>query len=237
MEIMKRFIVSCLALLAFGTVLHPAAANWWEMQSICKPDNTTCYKSPMGRGFEVGFWDTGAGCWGMKLVCGEALIEPQFDSEPKSKSDLAGNVGISTDFDTNVLFGGCFGARKITGGGSMTLINGQEVKIWCPGILESPDAVDLPNGEAQPNPQPDCEFLADREYVDILNGKCWGKKFPRPEYTIVCENGFARLFIMNGAQEITPIRSSSIPATQSAANAIFDDIQRAASERRSKHFR
>jgi len=189
----------------------------------------------MGTGFEPKEWDMGAGCWGMKLICNEALTDPDGPvPEPKSKGDIATNNGISTDFDTNTLFGGCFGARKIVNG-NMTFIDGIPVKVWCPGVLNSP-TVEWPNGNgAQPKP-PTCEQLAANYFIDIDNGKCWGKKFPEPEYMITCEAGVARLFIMNGAQEISP-RHSSVPATHSAANDIFDIMQRAASEKRQMHFK
>ena len=137
----------------------------------------------MGAGYfydttEPTSWDEDADCWGKKLVCVEALKNSTAtEPVPLKLNQLTNTSIISSDFDIMTLNASdnCFGVRKTANGGATASVNGQYVKVWCPGILDNPDEI-VENGEITLGTQPDCDYLATREHVDVQNGKCYGKR-------------------------------------------------------------
>lgn len=216
-----------------------AATQWWQQPTICRMDTSKCYSS-MGVGYDSGFWDAASGCWGMKLVCAEALNNPIGDEPvPMSKAAIANNTGISLDFDVGTLNGNCFGARRSGSGSNTTIVGGISVKVWCRGVLNNPDQI-TSTGEIKGGAQPTCSELAEDGWVAALNGKCWGRKYPVSEYHIECGSGElpTRIIALNKADFITGGGSApaNVPTTQAAANTLFDAMQAAAKAQRALHF-
>ena len=109
------------------TATAGAATPWWEQQTVCRLNPASCYTSMLGAGYDSGMWDANAGCWGMKLICGDALTNTN-DTTPVGKTEIARGTNISTDYDINILDGDCFGVRKTSIDGSMAL--NQHAEHW-----------------------------------------------------------------------------------------------------------
>ena len=194
-----------------------AATPWWEQATICRINPANCYTS-MGIGYEPGMWDANANCWGMKLICGDALTNTN-NITPVGRTEIAAGTNINTDYDVNVLDGECFGARKTSTDGTMASVNGALVRVWCDGILSHVDET-IENGEITYGAQPTCAELATDGYVDIQNGKCHGKYYDPSRYYIQCTGEIPTLIVLNGANYETG--TSSYPQTQSDADVIFN---------------
>jgi hypothetical protein len=184
-----------------------AATPWWEQNDICHPNPSKCYTS-MNIGYfyddnDVDSWDTVSQCWGKKYICAVALKNPT-DSEPVAltRGQIADTTIVnSKDFDLTELNGDCFGVRKTTNGGTMAYVNGNQVRVWCNGILENPDDnAGLSNGDIPVDGiEPDCTQLSEMGFAAIQNGKCYGKQYNISKYRILCDaNDKPSLVILNG---------------------------------------
>ena len=216
-----------------------AATPWWQQPTICRPNPTSCYAS-MGMGFDTEMWDATGNCRGLKLVCPNATTANDTDPVAMGKLTIAAGTGINPDFDTNVLANDCFGARKTTANGSMASVNGSFVKVWCNGVLPSPDET-LSSGEIKFGTQPKCTDLSSDGWVAVLNSTCYGKYFDQSDYYIECEGNTEtpkRIVQLNGATGITGTGSAptTYPTSVAAARDIFDAMQATSAAQRAEHF-
>ncbi len=229
----KIFAVSLISILASHGA--NAAINWWERPTVCRLDPTDCYTS-MGTGYDSEMWDANSECWGMKLICPEALKREEYQPVPMGKTEIAKGTEIKQDFNTDILNGDCFGVRKTTSNGTMASVNGEYVRVWCNGILENPDEF-LTNGEITYGAQPTCSDLAEYGYVGVVNNRCYGKYYDQSEYFIECEGDDllpSRIILLNGADYTAP--SGDAPADKSAADKIFDQMESVSETQRQKYF-
>lgn len=213
-----------------------ATTPWWHQPSICRVNNAVCYPT-LGIGFDDALWDTGSNCRGMKLVCPDALTAGGRDAVAMGKTALSKGTGIKPDFDTNVLNGDCFGARKTSANGTLASVNGNYVNVWCPGILTNPDE-NVASGEITYGAQPTCQSLADDGYAAVVNNKCYGKQYSLDKYFIECGRDLlpSRIIVLNGADVTAPATASN-PATRSAANAKFSTMMSVSKTQRDKYFK
>ncbi len=229
----KYFLISALSMICANAF---AAVPWWQQPTICRFDPTNCYPT-MGAGFDKGLWDTDSKCWGLKMVCPAALSANPSDPMAISRRDIERGIGIKRDFDTAVLNGDCFGARKTTANGTMASVNGKFVNVWCAGVLDNADE-ELPNGEITFGAQPTCETLARDGYVAVVNNRCFGKYFDDTEYYIECDGGATtpnRLIILNGADPSSA--QGATPADKSAADAMFNKMLGTSQKQHKKYFK
>lgn len=210
----KAFLFS----LCFISANAFAAIPWWEQPTICRLNPSTCYTA-MGAGYETEMWDANANCWGVKLICGDALTNTNRTTAV-GKTEIAHGTNINPDYDTSILDGDCFGVRKTSTDGSMASVNGTMVRVWCNGILPHVDET-IENGEITYGTQPNCESLAPNGYVAIANGNCYGKYYDTSRYYIQCNGEIPTLIVLNGAEYDTSGRAT-YPLTQSDADAIFN---------------
>ncbi len=213
-----------------------AAIPWWQQPTICRLNPAHCYTS-MGAGFDSGMWDAGANCWGLKLICPEATTASDSEPVPMGRNEIASNDGINRDFDTNILNGDCYGARKTISNGSMASVNGDYVNVWCNGILDNPDET-LAHGEITYRSQPTCAGLAENGYVGVLNGRCYGKYYNPNEYFIECAGTSIlpkRLIVLNGADYTVP--ANGAPKDKNEANRKFDIMESTSRTQREKYFK
>jgi hypothetical protein len=240
---MKKII--CSSLFAICSLTAQAATPWWLQPTICQLSPTKCYPS-MGAGFDAGMWDATSNCWGLKLICPDAFVSGGgYDPVPVSKTTLMAGTGIKADFDTDLFFAadGCYGARRTAGGGAYAVVGGQQVKIYCTGVLRNPTET-LANGEITTGPQPTCAELAADGWVAVQNGNCFGKQYSVLDYFIECDGGTydlpTRIVAIRGASSFVTGGSGAsgggIPATQSAANSLFDLMMQTSSQRKSAQF-
>lgn len=233
---MKKTIMSfCITLC---TIAAANALSWWEQPTICRISPTDCYVG-MDAGIDRELWDTSGNCWGMKMICPDATVAGGRNPVPMERAAIAGGHGIKPDFDTNVLNGDCYGARKTTANGSMASVGGKFVRVWCPGILGAPDEV-LPNGEIIINGrQPTCAKLAADGYAAVQNDVCWGKHYDVSKYYIDCGNADAdipaRLIVLNGADYTTG--TTNAPTDRTAADKLFDEMYSVSSTQHGKYFK
>ncbi len=215
-----------------------AATPWWEQPTVCRLNPTNCY-SAMGAGFESGMWDSTSNCWGLKLICPEALTEPATQPIPIERTALKSGKGILSDFDTDALSasGDCYGRRKSSKNGATVSVNGKYVNVYCPGILDNPDET-LENGEIVYNNQPTCQTLAESGYVATLNDDCFGKYYDISNYFIECGGTSllpARIIILNGADY--NITHPGMPQTMDAANKMFETMYSTSKIQHDKYFK
>ncbi|MDR0803625.1 MAG: hypothetical protein LBO08_00850 [Rickettsiales bacterium] len=225
---MKRilFIIHYSLLIALCT--HGVqGASWWDQETICKINPAQCYVS-MGAGFNNQLWDSIGKCWGMKLICPDALVAASGQPIALEKRKIETNTGIREDYDTGILGddGDCFGARKTSGGGYAT-VNGSQVKIWCDGILSNATE-SVSGGEITTGVQPTCAALAADGYVSVLNGGCWGKSYPASQYYIECGAGETplRIIALNGTNDYGATGTAMTPdAAQNLMQTMFETSQ------------
>lgn len=248
---MKKLFTASLisAICSFGiasdvlaAISKPATSvPWWLQPTVCKPNTASCY-SNMGAGFDSGMWDATSNCWGLKMVCSDATTNTS-DTEPVAmgKTTVASGIGINSDFDTNVLNGDCFGARKTVSNGSSVSIDGDFVNVWCSGVLDNPTEI-VPNGEIKTGVQPTCKELAANGWVGVLNQRCYGKYFDPSKYYIECEGTNLlpkRIIILNGSDKVIgsgSAPSANYPTDTSAAATLFDKMQGVSAGKKSQHF-
>lgn len=230
---MKKFIwILSVAIISSAN----AITQWWQQPTVCRLDPTNCY-SAMGMGFESGMWDATANCWGIKLICPQAMTTPQTEPVPVGRSDITAGKGINPDFDVTVLNGDCFGVRKTTANGTKVSVNGTYVNVWCDGILDRPDER-VTSGEITYGTQPTCSRLATDGYVAVVNNRCYGKHFNESEYFIECNGSDilpSRLIILNGADYNTG--GANIPTTANEADTIFDQMYKTSQAQYKQYFK
>ena len=209
---MKKICLFSLLLIASNAI---AATPWWEQPTVCRLNPSGCYAT-MGTGYDSGMWDAGANCWGMKVICGDALKNTN-QTTPVGKTEIARGTNINPDYDINILNGDCFGVRRSSSDGTMASVDGSYVRVWCAGILQNSDET-VDNGEITYGTQPTCATLATDGYIAIQNGKCFGKYYDPSQYFIQCNGENPSLIVLNGA----PMGDTSYPLTQSDADAIFN---------------
>ena len=211
-----------------------AAVPWWLQPTICKVDTTVCY-SNMGTGYDIGMWDATSRCRGLKMICADATTNPNdTDSVLMGRAEIAAKTGLSQDFDTDILAGDCFGARKTSGNGNLVSVDGNFVKVWCNGVLPNPDE-QVANGEIKFGTQPKCDDLAPDGWVAVLNQRCYGKQFDPSNYFIECTGSNdlpSKIIVLNGAWN-TPV-AAGYPATVAAAKSLFDTMQSVSAAQRNK---
>lgn len=220
----KLFILSIISIITSGA---SAATPWWQQAKVCKLNPTSCYTG-MGAGYDSDMWDSGNNCWGLKLICPEALTATANEPVAMIRKDISNRTGIKPDFDTNVLNGDCFGARKVSSNGSQASVGGTFVNVWCSGILNTPDET-VANGEITYGTQPTCKELKENGFVGVPNGRCYGKYYSPSEYYIECSGNAAlpdRIIVLNGADYENA--SAATPNDMQSANALFDAMQRTA---------
>ena len=233
----NKYLLFAICSFAIAPAAH-AATPWWLQPTICKFNPTKCYTN-MGAGFDTGMWDAGSNCWGMKLVCPDALTASPRDPQPVAKTVLMAGTGINADFDTDTFSSadGCYGTRR--GSGAYAMVNGVQVKVWCHGILMNPTET-LSNGEITSGAQPTCAQLAADGIVAIQNGNCFGKKYSTNDYFIECGAGElpTRIVQIRGASNFVTGTGSAggVPVTQSAANSMFDAMISTSTGRRNASF-
>lgn len=222
----------------FCGISHAATTPWWLQPTVCRLDPTGCYPT-MGAGFDSEMWDATSNCWGLKLICPDALLDGSRTAQPMGRAEIARDGGkkISTDFNTDLLGpdGDCFGRRKTSENGTVASVGGTLVKVWCPGILNNPDET-LTNGEITYGTQPTCSQLAENGYVGVENGRCYGKYFDSAQYYIECGNTLepARLIVLNGADYTASMNGA--PADATAAEQLFDTMYSVSQAQHAKYF-
>ena len=237
---MKTNIIICTLLFALCSLgdTYAATTPWWMQPTVCRLDPTDCYTT-MGMGFDSEMWDATSNCWGLKLICPDALVAYSRDPVPMGRAEIARDGGkkIKVDFDTNLLGtnGDCFGRRKTSENGTVASVNGTNVYVWCPGILDKPDET-LPNGEITYGTQPTCKSLAEYGYVGIENGRCYGKYFDNAKYFIECGTALmpTRLIVLNGANYTAPMNGA--PIDMDAAERLFDKMYNVSQTQHAKYF-
>lgn len=222
----------------FCGISHAATTPWWLQPTVCRLDPTGCYPT-MGAGFDSEMWDATSNCWGLKLICPDALLDGSRTAQPMGRAEIARDGGkkISTDFNTDLLGpdGDCFGRRKTSENGTVASVGGTLVKVWCPGILDNPDET-LTNGEITYGTQPTCSQLAENGYVGVENGRCYGKYFDSAQYYIECGNTLepTRLIVLNGADYTASMNGAPTDAT--AAEQLFDKMYSVSQAQHAKYF-
>lgn len=231
--------------LLFALNIIPAisATNtpWWLRPTVCKINPTNCY-SDMTYGYlnEMGnpdSWDNTSNCWGLKLICPEALTTGDKQPVALERTEIERSQKINSDYDVNKLSAtrDCFGIRKTSEGGAKVYVNGKLVNVWCSGILNKPDEI-LDNGEIMYDVQPTCQTLATNNFVAVENGTCYGKYYDTSKYHIECGSNLTpkRLIVLNGADYTTAHRDA--PKTKDDADKVFDQMYSASKEQKSKYF-
>ena len=213
---MKKTCLFCIVSLLFVGNANAA---------ICKLIPTKCYTT-MGAGYlynannpEPDSWDITSNCWGKKYICAEALTAT-YRQEHNINSIVADPVALgrkeiavatnSEDFDMTILNGDCFGSRIVKDGGAQMKVDGNYVNVWCSGVLDDVNMAikngpnikidnTFDNGDITLGTQPTCTQLADAGYVNIQNGRCYGKNYDTDEYAILCDaGGNPSLVVLNG---------------------------------------
>ena len=235
---MKTNITLCSLLFALCSLgyAHAATTQWWLQPTVCRLDPTNCY-STMGAGYESNMWDSTANCWGLKIICPDALNETTTAPRAMTRADIADKKKINQDFNTELLSitGDCFGRRKTSSDGTTASVNGNDVYVWCPGILTSPDEF-LANGEITYGAQPTCGQLASDGYAAVVNGRCYGKYFDEYKYFIECGTAIqpTRLIVLNGADPNAP--ATNAPRDMESAKRLFDKMYDISREQNKKYF-
>ncbi|MBO5834062.1 MAG: hypothetical protein J6R22_03860 [Alphaproteobacteria bacterium] len=234
---MKKTLTTILFSVLTISAVH-ADLPWWHQDTVCRLNTTKCYTT-MGTGFDTELWDSDSNCRGMKIVCGNALKQASDENTPVSKYDLASSNTINSDFDTNLLArdGDCFGRRKTTKNGTMAIVDGKPVKVYCSGLLDSDNIAETIETGDIAIKTPACGNLSQNGYIAVLNDDCYGKYFDFSEYVIECSTGElpSRMIVLNGADYSDKI-DSKIPQTQDAADDIFDEMYSISKEQVKKYF-
>ena len=219
-----------------GTSSYAATLPWWLQPTVCRLDPTDCYTT-MGAGYDDELWDSASECWGMKLICPDALIAYADEPTPIQKRDTTSSKVIDSDFDINMLSvsGDCFGRRKTIEDGTMISVNGKYVNVWCMGILDNADETTA-NGEFTYGAQPTCSKLARDGYVAVKNNRCFGKYFDTNKYYIECGSELLpdRIIVLNGADYTAPMGNA--PKTKSDADKKFDTMYTISQKQKEKYF-
>lgn len=227
----KTFLFSIISLLLFG------GAN----ATVCRLIPTKCYTT-MGAGYfydtsDPESWDITSNCWGKKYICVDALSDTYVNSHNVTdraalgRKEIADSSRINSDFDLAVLNGDCFGARLVKDGGAAVKVDGNYVNVWCSGILDDlhftiKDSFD--NGDTTSGAQPTCSQLSTYGYVNIQNGKCYGKQYNLDEYRVQCNGDNPTLIVLNGADPDSASNTTIKTKPQATAqfNVMFDSAKK-----------
>lgn len=220
---------------------HSATTPWWLRPTVCRINPTNCYTNmTYGYFIEMGnpeSWDTTSNCWGLKLICPDALTTGGNYPVAMERAEIDRGTKIKSDYDVNKLSVNrdCFGARKTSEGGAKVSVNGKYVNVWCSGILDNPDEI-LDNGEIVYGTQPTCQTLARNNFAAVENGRCYGKYYASNQYYIECGNALlpTRLIVLNGADYTAPMNGA--PTTLSAAEKLFDKMYSNSKTQKLKYF-
>ena len=92
----KILLISTISLMTSS--MAGAATPWWEQPTICKINPTQCY-SNMTTGYfiETGnteTWDATGNCWGLKVICPNALTNGATEPTPMTRADIAQRKNI-----------------------------------------------------------------------------------------------------------------------------------------------
>lgn len=237
---MKKIFLLPLLLLATSAT---GAINWWEQDTICRINPTSCYTS-MGMGYETEMWDANKGCWGVKKICPVALTLPQSD-EPEAIGLKEIPKRLSPDFDASFLnsdYGDCFGIRKTNKGKAS--LNGEYVKIWCQGVLDDlgkpivNTEETIQCGQITYNPQPTCQELAKIGYIAVQNSCCYGKYYNPEKYLIECSGSElpSRIVILNDARDTYTTDTPHVPVDQTSATKLFLNMFSVSKEKHKEYF-
>lgn len=234
-----RNIIFTSLLSLIPTLTCAADIPFWQRPTVCKLDTTTCYSSIYGTGYESGMWDTTAKCWGLKLICPEALTIDERYPVPMEKNDIAKGKNISSDFDTSILNNDCFGARRTDSNGTKAYLDGKLVNVWCVGVLPQTPDDEVANGEIiSADKQPSCKELATYGYAAVLDKNCYGKYYDVSKYLIECnDNGDLlpkRIIILNGAMDY-PSRGD-YPIDKQEATSLFNKMYEVSQAQHEKYF-
>lgn len=235
-EKMRNKLAISVLCLGFATTAFAANIPWWERPTVCKLDPTKCY-NVMGTGYDSELWDSDFGCWGMKIICPEALTTGEDYPTPMGRNEISKGTNLNKDFDLSILNGDCFGARKTKNNGAMASVDGKYVRVWCNGILDNPDEY-LENGEITFGTEPTCADLADYGYVATENGKCYGKFYDPAKYYIECNSNEitpSRIIVLNGA-DYSYSGGNNITDSSSAAK-LFDSMEKTSASQREIYFK
>lgn len=245
--LMKKLLI--LLSICSVTSVHAADTEWWLKDTICRQNPDKCYLS-MGIGYDSGYWDSENKCWGMKYVCDDSIGESSEDGKVLlSIKKLTEAQEKNKDFDFTQLntSSRCFGTRKTKDGGTKAMVNGEYVKVFCTGVLDS-DNVRVANGEIALNykgaGQPTCRDLADNGWLNILNNnKCYGKRYPLPNYFIECDSeqeANTRVIVLNGntnyVANVSGTSSGNYPVKADKAAQVFDEMQTVAQKNHYEKF-
>ncbi|MDL2295199.1 hypothetical protein LJC18_00045 [Lachnospiraceae bacterium OttesenSCG-928-E19] len=230
-------LTGCAGLMLSNSAM--AATPWWLQPTICRPNPNHCYTS-MGAGYDTGMWDATGSCWGLKLICPNALTTNPNDAVPMGKNDLTARKNIKTDFDIGILVDDCFGSRKTAANGTMAAVDGKYVNVWCNGVLNNPDET-LPNGEITYDTQPVCRDLAPDGFIAVVNQKCYGKFYDPSSYYIECSGSKVlpeRIIQLNGANADigTGLINPNYPTDTAAAKSLFDKMQSVSANQKKQYF-
>ncbi len=230
----KIFLLTVLSLIHLNTA--NAATPWWLQPTVCRLDPTNCYTA-MGAGFDSALWDTTSNCWGLKLICPQALTTGADAPVAMERNDIRKGKNIKPDYDTDSLAQNaeCFGRRKFGKNGSTISVNGKYVNVYCHGILSNPDET-FENGDIVHNVQPTCETLAKSGYIAVENNGCFGKYYDSSDYFIECGNALLpeRLIVLNGADYNAT--ASNAPKDMSAANKKFEEMYNTSKRQHDRYF-
>ena len=236
---MKKISIISLLPILCPLIANAADMPWWQRPTVCQLNPTDCYRG-MGPGFEPKMWDADSKCWGMKLICPNALNGFYDEPTPVERDAISRGTGIKVDFDTDLLSsdGDCFGRRKTAENGSMASVNGKYVNVWCPGILGNIADVDevLETGEITYGAQPTCSTLSEYGYAAVANGRCYGKYYDSAKYYIECGNQLlpTRLIVLNGADYMASAGGN--PTTESDATDLFNEMYSVSKKQKDKYF-
>ena len=240
---MKKLIYLSFCSLCIITASHADVVPWWLRPTVCRINPANCYTNmTAGYFIEMGnpeSWDKSGNCWGLKLICADALKNPTGDDAvAMERSAILRGENIRNDFDVNELseYGDCFGRRKTAEGGSMAYVGNTYVPVWCSGILSNPDEF-LENGEISTTGEnPNCETLAEMGYAFVDNGKCYGKYYNPSEYYIECgsKQEPTRIITLNGADYDAPLGDN--PASLAAAESKFDAMYKTSQTQKKQYF-
>lgn len=241
MNLLGKIFLGLAGIMTCSAASAADMSSWWMQSTVCQVNPAKCYGA-MGAGYDTELWDVTSNCRGMKLICPDALTGSYSTPMPISKTEIAAGTGIDNDFDLNTYFAAddCYGVRKSTNGGSQVIVDGNYVKVWCPGVLNSPDE-QVANGEIMLGGDPTCADLAAGGYVAVLNQNCYGKYFDPDEYYIECVANQLlpnKVVDINGADVDIGIMSSPLPypTTQSLADTAFGTMQSDAATQRKSYF-
>ena len=107
--------------------------------------------------------------------------------------------------------------------------------MWrCSGtVIGNADIETVPNGSILlRDTRPTCREMAEYGYIDVKNGKCYGKYYSESKYYIGCIGDLPYLILLNGADGGD--FASDAPKTLDDANKIFKRMIEQAESNRAK---